>query len=142
MAGIDVGRMISGTFGSLYLDGKWLTNFTHCEIKDEFDYTELKLSGDRRVKHKLAGVKGSGTITGYKVTSELQMALLKNPLRTFEIISKLDDPEAYEMERIRIPNVKFSANQLVKWKTGEMVEEEWTFVFDGEPELIDPIMEV
>ena len=112
MAGIDVGRLINGTFGSVYLNGKWLTNFTRCEVKDEYDYTELKLSGDRRTKHKLSGVKGSGTIGGYKVTSELQKALTENPTRIFEIISKLDDPEAYGTERIRIPNVKFTANPL------------------------------
>jgi hypothetical protein len=140
MAGIDPGRVINGTFGSLYLDGKWLTNFTHCEIKDEYEYTDLKLAGDRRVKHKLVGVKGSGTIGGYKVTSELQKALVENPVRAFEIISKLEDPESYGKERIRIPGVKFTANPLAKWKNGEVVEEEWSFNFDGEPELVDPIV--
>jgi hypothetical protein len=139
MAGIDPGRVINGTFGSLFLDGKWLTNFTHCDIKEEYEYTDLKLSGDRRVKHKLVGIKGSGSIGGYKVTSELQKALTENPTRSFEIISKLDDPESYGKERVRIPSVKFTANPLAKWKTGEMVEEEWNFNFDSDPEFVDSI---
>lgn len=140
MAGIDPGRVINGTFGSIYLDGKWLSNFTACQIKDEYDWAELKLSGDRRTKHKLVGVKGSGSITGYKVTSELQKALVDNPTRSFEIIAKLADPEAYGTERIRIPQVKFSANQIADWKAGEVIEETWDFVFDGEPEFVDPIL--
>ncbi len=140
MAGIDPGRVINGTFGSVYLDGKWLTNFTRCEIKDEYEWTELKLSGDRRTKHKLVGVKGSGTIAGYKVTSELQKALVDNPTRSFEIISKLADPEAYGSERVRVPQVKFNANVIANWKTGAVIEEEWSFVYDGEPEFVDPIV--
>ncbi|SMB97943.1 Phage tail tube protein [Thermanaeromonas toyohensis ToBE] len=140
MAGIDASRVINGTYGAVYLDGRWLTNFTRCEIRDEYDFAELKLSGDRRTKHKMVGVKGSGTIAGFKVTSDLIKALLDNPTRTFEIISKLADPESYGMERIRVPQVKFNRNQLANWRTGEVVEEEWEFVYDGEPELLDPIV--
>lgn len=142
MAGIDASRVINGTFGSIYLDGKWLSSFTACKIKDDYDWSELKLPNDRRTKHKLVGVKGSGTITGYKVTSELQKALAENPTRSFEIITKLEDPEAYGMERVRIPQVKFNINQIANWKTGEVIEEDWDFVYDGDPEFLDPITEV
>lgn len=140
MAGVDPSRTINGTFGSIYLDGKWLTNFTRCEIKDEYEWTELKLSGDRRTKHKLTGVKGSGTIFGYKVTSELQKALVDNPTRSFEIISKLADPEAYGNERVRVSQVKFNTNVIANWETGKVIEEEWPFVYDSEPEFVDPIV--
>jgi len=139
VAGIDETRVINGTFGSVYLDGQWLTSFTKFEASDEYDWTELKLSGDRRTKHKLVGIKGSGPISGYKVTSELQKALVTNPLAQFQLISKLDDPEAYGAERIRLSKVKFSKNPLVNWKTGEIIEEEWSFVYDDEPEFVDVI---
>ncbi|MEN6325788.1 MAG: phage tail tube protein [Syntrophomonas sp.] len=139
MAGIDETRIINGIFGAVYLDGKWLTNFTHVEASDEYDWTEIKLSGDRRTKHKLLGVKGSGTISGYKVTSELQKALVENPLGQYQVISKLDDPEAYGAERIRFSKVKFTKNNLANWKVGEIVEEEWPFVYDDEPEFVDAI---
>jgi len=139
VAGIDETRVINGAFGEIYLDGKWLTSFTHCEASDEYDWTEIKLSGDRRTKHKLVGIKGSGTIAGYKVTSELQQALLKNPLGQYQIISKLADPEAYGTERVRFSKVKFTKNQLVNWKVGEIIEEEWSFVYDDEPEFVDSI---
>lgn len=141
MAGIDESRIINGSYGEIHLDGKWLTSFTSCEVKEEYEWSELKLSGDRRIKHKLAGVKGSGTLKGYKVTSDLQAALLGNPTGQFQIISKLADPESYGTERIRINKVKFTTSPLITWKTGEMVEEEWQFVYDGEPEFVDAIVE-
>lgn len=140
MAGIDETRIINGSYGEIYLDGQWLTNFTSCELKDEYDYTELKLSGDRRTKHKLIGVRGSGSLTGFKVTSALQKALTANPTAQYQIISKLADPESYGTERIRISKVKFTTNPLARWKAGETVEEEWPFVFDDEPEFVDAIV--
>lgn len=140
MAGIDETRVINGTFGEIYLEGKWLSSFTHCQASDEYDWTEIKLAGDRRIKHKLAGVKGSGAISGYKVTSELQKALVENPLGQYQIISKLADPEAYGNERVRFSKVKFTKNPLVNWKTGEVIEDEWSFVYDDEPEFVDAIV--
>lgn len=140
MAGIDPGRTINGTFGKIFLNGQWLSNFYSCEITDEYDWAELKLSGDRRTKHKLVSVKGTGKISGYKVTSQLQKALVDNPTQSFEIISNLEDPEAYGYERIRISGVKFQKNPIAGWKHGEVVEEEWEFVYDNEPEFVDPIL--
>jgi hypothetical protein len=136
---MDETKTINGSFGSVTLNGNALTNFNHCEIKDEYEFTELKLAGGRRTKHKLVGQKGSGTISGYKVTSELQQTLINDPTTQFQLISKLNDSEAYGTERIRISKVKFTSNPLAKWKVGELVEEEWPFVFDGDPEFVDPI---
>lgn len=140
MSQMDETRVISGSFGGIFLDGDLLSNFNHCEIKDEYEFSELKLAGGRRTKHKLVGIKGTGSVSGYKVTSELQQALLADPTAQFQIISKLDDPEAYGTERIRISKVKFSQNNLANWTTGEIVNEEWPFVFDDDPDFVDPIV--
>jgi len=138
---LDETRVINGSFGEIYLDGDFLSNFTHCEIKDELEFSELKTAGTRRTKHKLIGVNGSGAISGYKVTSKLQQTLAKNPTAQFQIISKLDDPEAYGAERIRVSKVKFTSIPFANWKTGEVIEEEWPFVYDGDPEFVDPIVQ-
>lgn len=137
---LDETRVINGSFGEIYLDGEYLSSFTACEIKDELEFADLKLSGGRRTVHKLVGVSGSGTISGYKLTSALQQALLANPTAQYQIISKLADPEAYGTERIRISKVKFTSIPFANWKTGETIEEEWPFVYDAEPEFVDPIV--
>ena len=139
MAGIDPFRVINGTFGSIYLDGQWLANFTRCEATVEPDLAEMKLSGDEMTKHKVTGYRGSGTISGFKVTSVLLKAVLDNPKRRFELIAKLEDPESTGKERVRIPGVIFNRYPVANWRAGEVVEEEWSFVFDEKPELLDAI---
>lgn len=137
----DGTRVIAGTFGQVFMDGKWLTNFNECEGSVEIKKQELQVAGDRWTKHKVVGLKGTGTIKGYKITSDL--AYLNDPVsdndnvsvRT-EIITKLADPEAYGAERVRYKNVMFDRIDLTKFKSQEVVAEDWPFTFEGY-ELLD-----
>ncbi len=140
---LDASRVINGTFGSVWMDGAWLTNFNHLEASVEVQKAELKLSGDRWTRHKVTGLSGTGTVSGFKVTSDL--ITLTAPLGDnargsvkTELISKLADPEGYGHERIRLKNVMFDKIQLANWTAGENVTEEWSFTFE-EFELLDPI---
>lgn len=74
-------------------------------------------------------------MSGFKVTS----GMLQRGFSKFEIISKLDDPESYGFERIRLKNVLVDGLQLASWKAGEPVTEEVKFTFE-EYELLDPIV--
>ncbi len=141
---LDASRIINGTFGSVWMDGQWLTNFNHLEANVEVQKAEIKLSGDRWTRRKVTGLNGTGTISGFKVTSDLIQLMApvadntKGAVKT-EIISKLADPEAYRYERIRLKNVMFDRIQLANWTAGENVTEEWPFTFE-EFELLDPIV--
>lgn len=141
---LDASRIINGTFGSVWMDGQWLTNFNHLEANVEVQKAEIKLSGDRWTRRKVTGLNGTGTISGFKVTSDLIQLMApvadntKGAVKT-EIISKLADPEAYGYERIRLKNVMFDRIQLANWTAGENVTEEWPFTFE-EFELLDPIV--
>lgn len=137
----DGTRVIAGTFGKVFMDGKWLTNFNEMEASVEIKKSELQVAGDRWTKHKVVGLTGTGSIRGYKITSDL--AYLNDPIsdnenasvRT-EIISKLADPEAYGAERVRLKNVMFDKIDLAKWKSQEHISEDWPFTFEGY-ELLD-----
>ncbi len=141
---LDASRVISGTFGSVWMDGRWLTNFNHLEANVEVQKAELKLAGDRWTRRKVTGLNGTGTISGFKVTSELIQLMApvadnaRGAVKT-ELITKLADPEAYGFERIRLKNVMFDRIQLANWTAGETVAEEWPFTFE-EFELLDPIV--
>jgi hypothetical protein len=141
---LDASRVISGTFGSVWMDGRWLTNFNHLEANVEVQKAELKLAGDRWTRRKVTGLNGTGTISGFKVTSELIQLMApvadnaRGTVKT-ELITKLADPEAYGFERIRLKNVMFDRIQLANWTAGETVTEEWPFTFE-EFELLDPIV--
>jgi hypothetical protein len=57
-----------------------------------------------------------------------------------ELIMKLDDPESYGAERIRLKGVQFSKIDLIKFEAGSLVETELPFVFTGY-DLLDEIKE-
>jgi len=147
MAALDSFRTINGSYGAVYENGEWLTNFNKMSAKVEIQKQELKLSGDRWVRHKVTGLKGTGTISGFKVTSRMttlnQAVTLDNRAKTTrtELISKVDDPEAFGFERIRLKNVIFDVLQLVEWDAGAVCPEELAFTFE-EWEPLDPIANV
>lgn len=138
-------QAINGAFGECHSNGEWLTNIYKVSASIEISREEIKIAGSRWNGHKLIGLKGTGTISGYKWTSEL----LKNVGRVMndreseyvtELILKLDDPEALGCERIRLKNVKFDSIPLANWEVGAIVEEEWSFSFVG-AELMDEILQ-
>lgn len=133
---LDASRTIYGSFGQVFIDGVWQTNFNHLEAKVVQNKIELNLSGDNWVRHKKGSKKGTGTVSGFKVTS----AMLQRGFSKFEIISKLNDPEAYGHERIRLMNVMPDELQLANWTAGEEVKEDVPFTFE-DYELLDPIVE-
>lgn len=132
---LDASRVILGTYGQVFIDGEWQTNVNHLEANVEIQKKELNLSGDSWIRHKKGPLKGTGTMSGFKVTS----AMLQRGFGKFEIITKLADPEAYGNERIRLMNVMSDKLQLANWTAGEEIKEEISFTFEGY-ELLDPIV--
>jgi hypothetical protein len=132
---LNASRVILGTYGQVFIDGQWETNFNHLEATVENQKRELNLAGDPWVRFKRGPLRGSGTISGFKVTSRM----IQRGFQKFEIISKLADPEAYGFERIRLTNVMVDNLQLANWTAGEEVAEEIPFTFEGY-ELLDPIV--
>ena len=132
---MDPTRAILGTYGQVFIDGVWQTNINKLEASVEVEKRELKLSGKEWTTHKLGAKKGTGTMSGYKVTSDM----INRGFTRFEIINKLDDPEAYGFERIRLISCVVDKIQLANWTAGEEVAEETAFTFEGY-ELLDPIV--
>lgn len=145
MPGFEPSNTIDGHYGQIFHEGAWLTNFNKAEANIEIQKEELKLSGDRWTHHKVVGLKGTGSISGYKVTSaliqfNLPVANSRNKSVRTELVYKLDDPEAVSMERIRLLNVMFDSIPLANWEAGKTITEDWKFTFSG-VELLDPIEE-
>lgn len=131
---LDASRTIHGSRGKILLDGEWQTNLTECTADVELDKKELNLLGDDWTRYKEGNKKGTGSMNGYKVTSDM----IKRGFKRFEVITALEDPEAYGHERIRLKNCMADKIQLVNLKANELVEEETPFTFEGY-ELLDPI---
>ncbi|WP_435924660.1 phage tail tube protein [Paenibacillus sp. DYY-L-2] len=131
---LDPGRIIMGTFGQIFIDGVWQSNLNHLEANVEAEKRELNLVGTDYTVFKLGRKKGTGTMSGYKVSSDM----ISRGFQKFSIIHKLDDPEAYGFERIQLNNCMVDKIQLANWTAGEEVAEETAFTFESY-ELLDPI---
>ncbi len=123
---MDANRVFMGTYGKIFIDGNWQSNFNHLEANVEIQKKELNLAGDPWVRHKKGPMKGTGTISGFKVTSDM----IARGFDKFELISKLEDPEAFGYETITLKNVMLDKLQLANWTAGEEVKEEVSFTFE------------
>jgi Phage tail tube protein len=140
---LDASRTIDGTYGYVYHNGQWLTNIRQCQLNVEIEKEEIKRAGTRWTAHKVVGLSGKGTISGYKVTSDMVRLIgqvANDSARSYvtELIVKLADPEAYGYERIRVKGVVFDNIPLMNFEVGQIVEEELNFTFTGY-EFLDAI---
>lgn len=136
MPALDSSRVINGKYGEIWMDGKWLSNFHTGEATIDLQYEKVKRSGKRADGNKVVGIEYTGSISGYKITSELAKSVaqvLDDRKGAFvcELIMKLDDPEAYGAERVRFKGVQFTKIEIMKFDHGSIVEQEWPFVYDG-----------
>jgi len=133
-------QVLSGSYGTVYLGGQPLIEFNEVELTDNKTYEKILIPGQRRVGHKLTQVEGTGVIRGYRISKEF--------METFAIIGDdewdpvcqlefyVEDPEADEPVKVRISDVKFTKNDILRFKAGEIVTEDWEFNFDSNPEII------
>lgn len=133
---LDSTRVIKGEFGEIWKDGVHLANFYSAELMADISYEEIKRSGTRAIGNKVGTIKYSGTITGYKITSDLakQVAQVTNDASgafVCELIMKVADPENGITQRLRVKGVQFTKIDYLKFEHGSVVEEEWPFVCDG-----------
>jgi hypothetical protein len=141
---MDSTRTIKGEFGEIWSDGVHLSNFYAAEAGADITYDKVKRSGTRVEGNKAGTIAYSGTITGYKVTSELSRKVAQITSDTSgafvcELILKLADPESYGFELVRLKGVQFTKIDIMKFDHGAIVEQQWPFVFDGF-EYLTPIV--
>lgn len=131
---LDASRTIHSMYAKILMDGEEQTNVSECTAKVSLDKKELNFVGDEWTRHKRGTKKGTGSFSGYHITS----AMIQRDFKRFELIVSLDDPEAYGHERIRLMNCMADEVNLVNLKVGDLVMEESPFTFEGY-ELLDPI---
>lgn len=140
---LDPTRVISGSHGECSQGGKVLTYIHTMKATVEFTKADIKRAGSRWTSTKVTSIKGTGSITGYLVTDELKMAVAqglddRRPTFKTELVSNLDDPEAYGYEKVRLKGVSFDNLSAINWASGEVVEDEWPFTYD-DLEFLNPI---
>lgn len=135
-------KVINGTFGELWINDHYLAEVTALEAKATIEKTEVNQVGSLTKGYKMTGLDCKGTIKINKVSSFFLKLLseraLSGNIRTYTIISKLADPSANGVERVRITGVTFDEIVVANWETKKLGEESIPFTFTGW-ELLDPI---
>ena len=122
MAFDNAKRVMSGTWGEVWLDGDKVAEAYGLQLKVSYNKEDVKMCGQMAVDSKVTSVKMTGSLKMHKVNSRMALKIgseIRNgkDLR-FTIISKLDDPDAYGAERIAVKNVSMDDLTLADWEAG------------------------
>ena len=133
MAGLTGDKVISGTFGQVWLDGELVAEAFGLQAQIEFEKEDVPLPGKYATDTKFMGYKGTGSLRMRKVNSrminKLKDAVIAGINPQMQIISGLADPSAAGSERIEIKDARFDNLTLVNWELRQLGEVECPFTF-------------
>lgn len=136
-------RVINGTFGEMWSDGRKVAETTGLQAKIAKNKSTITLCGEFMEDSKSLSGKGTGSITLYKVDS----AFVREEIDTqtgadhrHTLISKLRDPDSWGAERIALYNVSYDDVTLADWKAATEGTVTIPFTFTR-AELLDTIEE-
>ncbi len=135
-------RVISGTWGEVWLDGDKVSECYGLQAKVSFNKEDIALCGQMASDKKVTSVECTGSLRMHKVTSRMALAIGEN-IRNgkdvrFTIVSKLKDPDAYGAERVVLSNVSFDDLTLADWEAKSVGKVECPFTFT-DYEFLDEI---
>lgn len=135
-------RVINGTYGEVWINDQYMSEVISLKSEIDIDNQEVTQTGEKGTGYKFMGYKGSGEMKMNKVSSyvikEVTKQLKAGKTPTATIIVKLDDPDAFGAERIKIIGATFSKLTLADWEAKKLTEETVPFDF-RDYELIDTI---
>ncbi|MFQ8758288.1 MULTISPECIES: phage tail tube protein [Intestinimonas] len=135
-------RVISGTWGEVWLEGDKVSECYGLQAKVSFNKEDIALCGQMASDKKVTSIECTGSLRMHKVTSRMALAIGEN-IRNgkdvrFTIVSKLKDPDAYGAERVVLSNVSFDDLTLADWEAKSVGKVECPFTFT-DYEFLDEI---
>ena len=126
-------RVVSGTWGEVWLDGDKVSECYGLQAKASFNKEDIAMCGQMASDKKVTSIDCTGSLRLHKVTSRMAQAIGEN-IRNgrdvrFTIVSKLKDPDAYGAERVVLRNVSFDDLTLADWEAKSVGKVECPFTF-------------
>ena len=126
-------RVVSGTWGEVWLDGDKVSECYGLQAKASFNKEDIALCGQMASDKKVTSIDCTGSLRLHKVTSRMAQAIGENVRNgrdvRFTIVSKLKDPDAYGAERVVLRNVSFDDLTLADWEAKSVGKVECPFTF-------------
>lgn len=115
---------------------------TALEAKLKITKSDVNQTGTLEKGQKITGLEGTGTLKLNHVSSFMLMVYLESIKRgvmpEVTIISKLEDPAALGVERIKLTGVSVDELTLADWEAGKLGEQSYPFTFKT-AELLESI---
>lgn len=126
-------RVMSGTWGEVWLDGDYVSECYGMQAKVSANKTDINICRQMATDKKTTSISCTGSLKLHKVNSRMALAI-GNKIKAgqdprFTIISKLDDPDAYGAERVVLRNVSFDDLTLADWEVAKNGTVEAPFTF-------------
>jgi len=132
MPQISAKRVMSGTWGQVWVGGDLWAEVSAFQAKYTYGKEDVQMAGQMEVDAKVVNVKGTGSMTIKKVYSRLAGhgdKVLQGIDERSTLIGKLDDPDAFGAERVALHNVSFDEEPLMDWAVGKTTEITVPFTF-------------
>ena len=130
---MDAKRVISGTWGEVWLNGEKVSECYGLQLKLSFNKEDIARCGTMMSDKKITSIDATGSLRMHKTSSRLALLICDN-IRNgvdsrFTVVSKLADPDSFGAERIAVKGVSFDDLTLADWeaKVAGKVEAPFTF---------------
>lgn len=138
----EAGRVINGTYGTIWVDGELWAEVDSFEAKITVEYEDIDFANSRAKYRKPIGWTGEGSLTIKKVYSRMQKKMAdyikEGKYVSSTIVGKVADPDAYGSERVVLNDVTFDSFNLLKFEQKALGSEDVAFKF-SDYEMIDSI---
>ena len=135
-------RVINGTYGRVWVNGELWAEVDSFEAKVTVNYEDVNFAGSGATFKKPTGWSGEGSMTIKKIYSRVQRAMAESVRRgiypRFEIVGKVEDPDAFGAERVALHDVTINEFFLLKFEQKTLGSEEIPFAF-SDYKLVDSI---
>lgn len=135
-------RVMSGTWGEVWLDNEYVAEVRSFQAKVNFNKDDINFCGQLATDSKIISTKGTGSVGMHKVSSRMANKIGNNIKKGIDtrvtIISKLSDPDAFGAERVVVRNVAFDDLTLADWEVAVNGKVEVPFTFT-EFEFLDQV---
>lgn len=133
MGNVTGNKIMSGTWGEVWLDGEYVSECYGAQAKASFTKEDVNLCGQMAVDKKVTAIAYTGSLKMHKVNSRMAI-VIGNKIKKgtdvrFTVISKLADPDAYGAERIALRNVSFDDLTIMDWEAAKKGSVEAPFTF-------------
>lgn len=126
-------RVMSGTQGEIWIEGKYMAEVTAFNAEIKLIKEEVNQVKTMFKQYKVVGCEGTGNVKMNHVSSYFINLMADNIRKGRQTVvtirAKLDDPDAVGREEVIIRDATFDKLTLMDWEAKKLTEDDYDFTF-------------